>query len=282
MYSNQKKCLGNETIGSRSKAVIGILMVTLMLAFGLSILGVWGCDNANGVQSDVRDTPFIPDKNPAENKISEDDSSEIKSSGGDVSQKTESENSISDVKVSIDITSEAAISGTSDGSVAYKGLFGPFDVEAGSIDIVSAVLPDPEVDELPICITQDYLDNYGMIVAVKGGYTPVSGAIHIFQNKYCLQGVVEIVWTEVETICCTTTWEASLVLTDGNICLESNQLPTVGDDFCISGPDDLDKDVWMLVCSTWSGCDQPDQIFKIILAHKVCPRIPNSRGEIYR
>ena len=69
----------------------------------------------------------------------------------------------------------------------------------------------------------------------------------------------------------------TLELKDGPIVLESNQLPDVGPDFCITGPNDLDKDVWMLIATEWSGCDQPDQIFKIILAHKVCPRIPNSR-----
>ena len=88
MYPNNKKCLCKETMGSHTKAVIGILVITIVFAFGLYILGVWGCNDAkNGVQTNIQETPFVPDNKPLEDKISEDKPSGIKTSKEDVYRK---------------------------------------------------------------------------------------------------------------------------------------------------------------------------------------------------
>lgn len=261
-----------ETIGSCSKTVIGILLITMVIPFGLSIMGVWEYGNTNGGLSDVSETPFIPDNNPLGNLLSEDQSSESSSSEGDILEEPSSEVTIANLA---DTNSEEIISGTSDASVLYSGLFGPFDVEAGTIEIIHENLPGPDY-EFPLCITQADVDEFYMVVAVKGGYEPVGGAILVFQAKNCYQGSMEIVWTEVAchddslySDCCWTFWEATLLITDP-ICLESNQAPTVGSDFNVYPSDiDLQKDVWICVKTMWTGCPLPDQHFIVILAHKV-------------
>lgn len=52
MYPSNNMCLENETKGSHSKAVIGILVITVIVLIGLSLLGV--AENVaakNGIQN---------------------------------------------------------------------------------------------------------------------------------------------------------------------------------------------------------------------------------------
>ncbi|MFX1393617.1 MAG: hypothetical protein ACFFAH_08580 [Promethearchaeota archaeon] len=290
MYPKKNSCLEKETTSSYSKAVIGILVITMMIAVGLSILGVWGSyDAKNGVQSDVRETPFVPDNKPLEDKISEDQSSGIKSSKGDLLKKASSDNSIEDIKILEDTYSEIATSGTGDVSVAEcSEKFGPFDTEPGTIEIVHATLP-PEDWEVPLCLTTDDVDDYGMIVAVKGGYSPVgTSSILVCQDKYGYQGKIIVTWTEISeddlpadhpicddyAACCWDFYQATLSI-DGSICLESNQAPILGSDFNVYPCDiDLQKSVWFKYKGIWTGCELPDQQFLIILAHKSLSQNP--------
>jgi hypothetical protein len=278
MYPRNTIRLELETKGSYSKAVIGILLLTMMGALGLSILGVWDYyDNTNGILTD----PFLPDNNPSESKIFEDSTSEIKNSDGVVSETIASDTTIADTA---DTSSEETILGLGDVSVADSGFFGPFDTEPGAIEVVHANLPE---GPLPLCITQEYVDPFYMVVASKGGYEPVGGLIMVFQDKNCFQGAIGIVWEEVDchvedgpyADCCWTFWKATLVVCEP-ICLESNVAPEVCPPWCVY-PDDIDlmKDVWLCIKTMWTGCPLPDQHFLIILAHKVMSQknIPNSR-----
>jgi hypothetical protein len=249
-------------------------------------MGVWENGNTNGGLSDFSETPFIQDYYPLENSFSEDLSSEISSSEGEILEDTSSELTIAGLA---DTNSEEIISGASDVSVLYKGMFGPFDTAAGSIEIIHENLPGPDY-EFPLCITQADVDEFYMVVAVIGGYEPLGGSVLVFQDKNCLQGCIEIDWQPVDCHVgdanggepcddCITYWEAKLIV-NNPICLESNQAPTVGSDFTVCPSDiDLMKDVWLCVKTMWTGCPLPDQQFIVILAHKAMSQkeIPYSR-----
>ena len=59
MSQSTKPCLFKETNGSYSNAVIGILIITITLSMGLSVLGVW-INAFDGSQEDSFDLPLIP------------------------------------------------------------------------------------------------------------------------------------------------------------------------------------------------------------------------------
>jgi len=109
MYPTIKHSLDIETNGSYSKAVTGIIIITLAFTVGLIILGVWEPEQ-NGIQQENIKIPFVP-----ENKISDESSSEPTSSE-DLSEEivTSSENTEEDF-------SDAAVSGSSDVLVLEVG-----------------------------------------------------------------------------------------------------------------------------------------------------------------
>ncbi|MFX0076215.1 MAG: hypothetical protein ACFE96_12285, partial [Candidatus Hermodarchaeota archaeon] len=69
MFESTKPCLFKETNGSYSNTVMGILIITVSLSIGLSVLGVW-IVALDGSQEDTFDLPYIPEKS-FEDKISQ-------------------------------------------------------------------------------------------------------------------------------------------------------------------------------------------------------------------
>ncbi|MHA1886357.1 MAG: hypothetical protein ACW96S_14980 [Promethearchaeota archaeon] len=145
--------------------------------------------------------------------------------------------------------------------------------------------------EFPICITEDYVDqNFGITVWSYGGYHPDDlggNYMVLYQPKTGKGGILDITWEESleELPCSTTIFTASFdIVGGGPIILESNHLPQV-----ITNADypflleaeptcNLDKWVHVGVFSSWAGCDDVNQKFKLILVHYHCVlRIPNSR-----
>ena len=261
-----------ETNGSYFKTVTGIMVITIALSIGLSILGTWGVAQ-NGFQPENRELPFIP-----ENKYSAESSLEMMNSE-DLSQeiKMSSENSE-------DSFSEAVISGSSDVSVPEKGLFGPFDTEVGEMEIIQQVLP---VEPLPLKLTSEYLDDYWILVGTTGGYEWVDGVIKVMQAKSNdnlwdnIVGYIQIDALEINSPHGWTYYNLTFsVIGTHPIILDSNHPPDspLGD-FDVWGPANLDKFVHLKISTTWEGCPRPEQKFMVILAHKAMSqnKIPNSR-----
>ncbi|MFX1499746.1 MAG: hypothetical protein ACFFDH_02135 [Promethearchaeota archaeon] len=142
-------------------------------------------------------------------------------------------------------------------------------------------------DTLPLCITEEYLDsNLGITVYSYGGYHPDESGLNallINQPKTGLGGCVEIDWIYVGSFVCDNpdmacygclvdVWVADFVL-DEPIQIDSNHLPdlyTYGADWSTicDGQDNLNKWVYLCMVTSWEGCDEPDQKFQLILAHK--------------
>jgi len=255
MYPNIKHSLVIETNGSYSKAVIGIIIITLACTFGLTILGVWEPEQ-NGIQQESYDLPFVP-----ENKISEESSSEPTSSE-DLSEeiRTSSENTEEDF-------SEAAVSGSSDVPVLECGAVCDLDTEAGTLEIVREVLPQ---DPLPLCIDQAYLDQWAVLVQSYGGYEFQEGLMVIKQkdipDQYIQIYVKDSFFSHpyMDYVL-----GFQLMDPDHPIVLESNHVPTIiGDWFCVIPDKELGKRVDLCFVTTWTGCFLPEQEFLVILAHK--------------
>ena len=70
MFKSTEPCLCKETNGSYSNAVMGILIITISLSIGLSVLGVW-VNAFDGSQEDSFDLPLIPEKKSLEDIISQ-------------------------------------------------------------------------------------------------------------------------------------------------------------------------------------------------------------------
>jgi len=266
MYPNIKQCLNIETKGSYSKAVIGIIIITLAFSMGLIILGVWEPEQ-NGIQQDYNNMPFVP-----ENKISEESSSEP-SSSEDLSEeiRTSSETTGEDF-------SEAAISGSSDVSVLECGAVCGLDTEAGTLEIVSEVLPQ---DPLPLCIDQAYLDDWSVTVQSYGGYVFEEGVM-VIKQKDSNDQYIKIVKLSESFNHPYMEYVLGFELCDPthSIVLESNHVPEIiGDWFCVIPDKELDKRVDLCFMTTWSGCFLDEQEFLVILAHKTMSQkeIPNSR-----
>ncbi|MHA2288429.1 MAG: hypothetical protein ACXABG_06545 [Promethearchaeota archaeon] len=261
MFQRTKPCLFKETNGSYSNAVIGILIITISLSMGLSVLGV-SANVFNGFQEDNFELPLIP-----ENKYSEESSDDL-SKGIKMSSNIPEDN-----------FSEAYISGASDVSVPEKGVFGPFDTVPGTIEIFAQNLPE---EPLPLKITDEYLDDYWVVVGTYGGYSWIDGYIKVMQAKSDetiwdnIVGYIEITATEILGPHGWTTYNLTFtVVGDHPIILDSNHPPVspLGD-FWVFGPDNLDKWVWFKVSTTWEGCRLPEQQFMVILAHKALSQNP--------
>jgi hypothetical protein len=151
--------------------------------------------------------------------------------------------------------------------VAYSGCW-TMDTKKGTMTVINRNLPE----ELPLCLTQDVLDNYNFTVVVTGGYSPVvdTSSIRLYQ-KGAYKGTIDVVFTNMPDACvcpCTEYYLATFKLR-GNcpIVLDSNKYPDgaiIPDGYTtIPG-----KEVCLCACSTWEGCSQVDQSFKFIRAHQ--------------
>jgi len=177
------------------------------------------------------------------------------------------------------------------------------DVEAGEL-VICADIPDT----LPICVTTCYLrNNWEMYAFSYGGYHPANGpeyetTIEIDQKKTGKGGIVNIEWSDpvpvlVKDLCiyiedwdCIQTrwgcfcwpdidfeycWVYMYTATfevDDAIQLESNHLPAVYGNCLEIDPNDptytLGKEATLYLQSDWAGCDDPRQVFEVLLAHK--------------
>jgi len=282
MYPNSTKCLCEETKGSYSKTVSGIVLLALVITFGLAIMGDWE-GNENGYNQVDYNMPFIP-----ENKFLEESSSDSEDS------EALSKEILPSSEISEDIFAEEAILGSSDVPVPKSGCFGDFDTVAGKMEISNVVMPNPLVDLLPLCLDQGWLDQWSLTVGTLGGYSPLSGCIKVYQEKEgdpnCVPiGYIEVVYSPVYASADPAYhgwdfYDITFKLYDGDhpIVLDSNHVPdNIGSDFSLNdgGWPDLDKFVDFKLCTTWEGCRLPEQQFVVILAHKVMSQkiIPNSR-----
>lgn len=280
MNPNSTISLFNETKGSYSKTVSGIVIVTLVITCGLAIMGIWEgyVDGNNQVDYNM---PFIP-----ENKFFEESSSESKDS------KALSKEILPSSEISGDIFTEETILGSSDVPVPKKGCFDNYDTVAGEMEIFDVIMPDPTI-ALPLKLDQAWADKWSLTVGAFGGYSPVidGSCIKVYQEKTgdpnCEPiGYIDVVFGTVyaSTDPALHGWDFYDVTfkIDGHpIVLDSNHIPNIGSDFWIydGGYLDLDKFVDFKICTTWEGCQLPEQQFVVILAHKVLSQkiIPNSR-----
>jgi len=256
MYPNIKHCLGIETNGSYSKAVTGIIITTLVLTVGLTIMGVWEPEQ-NGMQQKSYDLPFVP-----ENNISEESSSEPTSSD-DLSEEImpSSENTEEDF-------SEATVSGSGDVPVLECGAVCDLDTEAGTLEILCANLP---TDPLPLCIDDLWLSQWWVTVGSYGGYD-FEGGYMVIKQKDTPDQYVQIVKI-AEDFC----HPLDIIVLGFALCdpahpivLESNHVPEIIGDgwFCVMPDKELGKRVDLCFMTTWTGCFLPEQEFLVILAHK--------------
>ena len=85
MFKSTKPRLCEETNGSYSNAVMGILIITVSLSIGLSVLGVWVIA-LDGSQEVTFDLPLIPEKKSVKDIISQEASSDPLVSEGESSE----------------------------------------------------------------------------------------------------------------------------------------------------------------------------------------------------
>ena len=135
-----------------------------------------------------------------------------------------------------------------------------FDTEAGSIEVV-----DGYVDEvLPLCLDDEALSDWSMLVEVRGGYEPQNSWIYVSQKSECA-GAIWVAWTLVrEGDCGATWWQAAFTVREP-IALDSNQYPEVFGDCWVEAQYDTipGKEVWIWFSSVWSGCELEEQEFLI-------------------
>jgi len=150
-----------------------------------------------------------------------------------------------------------------------SGCWGPLCTEQGKIEIVGDNLPDL----LPLCIDNDYLQQWYVDILVLGGYKPWASYIDVWQ-KGEYKGTINIEWTWMgKGPCCAYDYYQATFTVDRMICLESNQYPdvypwtlTVDDGYqTIPG-----KCVNFEIYTFWTGCvpgEDPSQDFTIIHSH---------------
>ncbi len=252
MFKSTKPCLCKETNGSYSNAVIGILLITISLSMGLSVLGVW-VNAFDGSQEDTFDLPLIPEKKSLEDIISQEISSDIK-----ISEDQSSEDS------------DGAFREVCDEPVPESDYVGCFDTIPGTLEIITEDLP---IGPLPLCIDNAWLAEYSITVRSVGGYSPEWGAIFVNQMKgdECFEGIIKANFdprAAPDACPCVVDYYITFTVTE-DICLDSNHLPEGFDQNVI-----LDK--WVEVCyvTEWKGCELASQKFMVILAHKAMSQNP--------
>ena len=139
------------------------------------------------------------------------------------------------------------------------------------IDDANTHLPDWAV--LPLCITQEELNNYYVTVRVTGGYRPECGSIKFYQ-KGLEVGKIDLNWgTAVHEPCYTDIYRVTFS-TAANIELESNQWPDYPSWLTFDSNYDIvtDKKVQVCLCTKWTGCH-----FWLILLQKQFSESPYSQ-----
>lgn len=150
------------------------------------------------------------------------------------------------------------------------------DVEAGWMEVTYDI-----PYEFPISITEEYVDQYfDITVRSYGGYHPddFGGSyLALYQPKTGKGGLIEVTWDEgmIDMPFSTMKYTASFdIIGENPIILESNHLPdvyTTGAEYPFileaEPTPDLGKWVHVGVFSSWEGCHEVNQKFKLILAH---------------
>ncbi|MFW9886394.1 MAG: hypothetical protein ACFFEX_18565 [Candidatus Thorarchaeota archaeon] len=138
------------------------------------------------------------------------------------------------------------------------------ETEPGYIEIYDASLPDV----IPLCITQDWLNQFYVIVHAYGGYDFDWGTLKLEQEKtgkcYILDVVIIDQWTG--DCCVDYYYRFELKLRQDPICFDANNFPTITGDFTeYHDPayEDLNKEVTACFMSQWSGCILDEQEFLI-------------------
>jgi hypothetical protein len=244
------------------KIATSIVVTTVIFVLVVTILGVGKCNNFSETNEQLPNMglpiisePNIVGNNGSGNKISETWFSEMNS-----------------------------VSKNNDVSVAECAADFCIDTEPG-IMVVDYTIPDT----LPLCITEDYIDsNFDITVLSYGGYHPEEGGLNymnLMQPKTGLGGCVGIDWVYLGSFLCDNPdfvcygcyvdlYAADFILADP-IQIDSNHLPVVftqgadWDTLCDGLPSDyLNKWVHLCLSTSWEGCHENDQKFKLILAHK--------------
>jgi hypothetical protein len=141
------------------------------------------------------------------------------------------------------------------------------DTEKGKIDVYEdKYLPN----ELPLCITQDALNDYNLTVVVTGGYTPVDmmSYVTLYQKKVDVTYTIDVEWkntTPVEADPCKQYWTAYFKLADATpIILESNQFPDGWNPICSECNTIPGKKVQVRIHAEFQGCWELKQRFVYI------------------
>ena len=250
MYPKKDTCLVTETMSSHFKTVMGILIITLAVMIGLSLLGV--VENAAAANT-VQENELVLNPNAATLGLG-------------------------DGLVPEGLKDEAMLG-------PFDTARGTMDIVYTESNI-----PDPATLELPLCLTQSFFDPYYVVVEVTGGYHLVCGYLDLYQGeglKRVKVGTVKINSEDYTPIdptvddccgcCCAKYYKLTFELCGcGPICLDSNNVPDLtGSDFWVCPADmDLKKGVFIDLVTKWAGCGDEDQEFRVILAHKAMSQNP--------
>ncbi|MHA1239957.1 MAG: hypothetical protein ACTSQU_04105 [Promethearchaeota archaeon] len=256
--SNTKPCLQEETMGSYSYIVIGILVFSTLAIFVGSTLGVVVFDNisenSNRSALPISAEPlYTLECNKPENILE----TVIKTKPGCLNEPVNQ----------------------------YLQNPKHHFVEMGEVVFIQ----DSFVDDLPICMSIEYGMDQWVVIGVKGGYTPKLGNYFGYEayglmtvtdkdgNKIyndCIPGMFAgwllDTYTEIlcpDAGCCWTYYNFTLnpELCMNWICLDSS--------YDLDGVLCEDKYVLIEYDTLWQGCE-----FDVILAHVICvPGTPNSR-----
>ncbi|MFW9911495.1 MAG: hypothetical protein ACFFEU_03435 [Candidatus Thorarchaeota archaeon] len=140
--------------------------------------------------------------------------------------------------------------------------------EQGYIEIEEQYLPDV----IPLCITQEDLDKWGVYVHVYGGYELKGAWLKLYQKDYDWRHVC-VDFLKVDGACCSDYYyKINFTLPGGvdHLCFDANNFPDDSNwwPFEVGIPDGnaLDKEIKIKFCSLWSGCIEPTQEFTISIA----------------
>ncbi|MFW9950272.1 MAG: hypothetical protein ACFFKA_09140 [Candidatus Thorarchaeota archaeon] len=156
--------------------------------------------------------------------------------------------------------------------VAQGGWVDCLDTEQGYIKILDYYFDYP----LPLHLSEEELDDWYVILEVRGGYDPLEGYIDIYQSKEGYKGRLWMDWTYLGL---EPSWYEYWEVTfkpEGEIFLDSNQFPKVDHEwFFINKEGEIPgKDVEFDVRTLWTGCGEDNQNFEIILVQKFCFQSP--------
>ncbi|MHA2280759.1 MAG: hypothetical protein ACXAC5_07895 [Promethearchaeota archaeon] len=176
-------------------------------------------------------------------------------------------------------------------AVAQRMEWDNLDTEIGKIEIVTEVLPDWQV--VPLCITDELLEDYWVTIKVTGNYIPYDGwFIDLYQDRDDDKsdkefiGRINLVRTIIQTGCCWTVYNITFDVVRDCIKVESNHFPIdipAGWNLIknVDCTPNLNKFVDIVFSTHWYGCGEPDQRFELILSQKIVfPESPNSRMEV--